>query len=165
MLTMADPLLLYSVNTWLAFAIAERFYNKEHYVWCAPVFDATSTPGLPWHIPPTSSPAAVYKSLRQEVLAGDRHSAKIEQNKIGILRGAALKRAAGVIASEHETQIAEIVDASETADFKPLIFVIPYAGVASLIHEVPIRDRAHPLSSEYIIDALPRPLFDVLEGL
>jgi hypothetical protein len=36
---MADPLILYSVNSWLAYIINERYYGGEHFVWCAPVFD------------------------------------------------------------------------------------------------------------------------------
>jgi hypothetical protein len=28
------PLVLYSTNTWLAYAISERYYRGLHYAWC-----------------------------------------------------------------------------------------------------------------------------------
>ena len=120
------PIVLYSANNWLSYAITERYYQGEHYVWCAPVFDARSRYAKDWHVPPTSSPFEIFKGLSEEVRRGDRHSAKIAQNKIGIIRGASFKRGAGKIAEAQEKEISAIVDTAETADFRPLLYVIPY---------------------------------------
>src|SRR5262245_16335140 len=38
----AHPPVLYSTNTWLAFAIAQKYYASRHYVWCTPHFDPRS---------------------------------------------------------------------------------------------------------------------------
>ncbi|MGB2602072.1 MAG: hypothetical protein WBC78_00655, partial [Candidatus Sulfotelmatobacter sp.] len=73
---MSVPIVLYSANSWLSYAIAERYYNGEHYVWCTPAFDARSRYSQEWHVPPTSSPFEIYNSLSEEVRRGDRHSAK-----------------------------------------------------------------------------------------
>ncbi len=56
------PLVLYSVNTYLAFMINERYYEGKHYVWCSEVFDARDRDrlGLYGNIPPTSNP---YESI------------------------------------------------------------------------------------------------------
>src|SRR5271168_3001621 len=118
---MAVPIVLYSANSWLSYVIAERYYHGEHYVWCTPAFDARSHFAQEWHVPPTSSPFEIYKSLSEEVRRGDRHSAKIAQNRIGIARGASVRRSAGMITEEQEKEITAIVDAAETGDFRPLI--------------------------------------------
>jgi hypothetical protein len=101
--------------------VAERYYRAEHFVWCAPVFDARSPYAKEWHLPPTSSPSEIYRGLMEEVKRRDRHSAKIAQNKIGIIRGASVKRAEGIITKAQEKEIVAVVNAAETADFAPLI--------------------------------------------
>jgi hypothetical protein len=160
--TVHDPILLYSASTRLAYMIAQNYYGKEHYVWCTPHFDANSMPSLEYTVPPSSSPLEIYLGLLQEVDAGDRHSAKIEANKAGILRGVQKKLKSGVITKKHATEIASIIKAAETKDFAPLIFVIPYILIKDKIKPVPVNQRAHPLSQEYIIDRLPRSCFDVI---
>ncbi len=158
-----EPLVLYSTNSWLAYIIAEEYYNGEHYVWCTPHFDASSIPSINYSVPPSSSPASIYKNLSADVSSGDLHSRNIEANKAGILKGAALKRTAGVVNSDQASDIASIAQAATTADFYPLIFVIPYGSVDDLITNVPVGQRAHPLAPEFIIDHLPRDRFDVIQ--
>lgn len=160
---MHSPLVLYSANTWLAYMIAQRYYGQIHYAWCTPDFDPRSLAFTDASVPPTSSPLEVYRNLAEEVRRGDLHSAKIKENKVGVLRGATAKYAQGKIGDDQRKEIAEIVDAVQTRDFRPLLYVIPYAGIADLVNEVPVKDRAHPLSAEYIIEELPRDRFDVIE--
>jgi hypothetical protein len=162
---MAVPIILYSVNSWLAYRISENYYDSEHYVWCAPVFDARSQYARDWHVPPTSSPSEIYNGLVEDVRRRDRHSAKIAQNKIGIIRGANVKRSLGIITKMQEKEIAAVVKAAETADFAPLIYVIPYQLVVKKLKMVPVAERAHPLSTEFIIQRLPRRCFDVIGDL
>jgi hypothetical protein len=159
---MAVPIVLYSATSWLAYTVAERYYNGEHYVWCAPVFDARSPYAREWHVPPTSSPAEIYRGLKEEEKKGDRHSAKVAQNKIGIIRGASAKRSQGAITKAREKELAAVVKAAETADFAPLLYVMPYQLVARKLKIVPVAERAHPLSTEFIIQRLPRRCFDVI---
>jgi len=59
--------------------------------------------------------------------------------------------------------IAKVVNLADISDFRPLLLIIPYAAVASLVSVVPPEDRAHPLSTEFIIADLPREVFDVIE--
>ena len=70
---------------------------------------------------------------------------------------------AGVITSQQSADIGMVIDASRLADFRPLVFVIPVTGVDGLVEDVPVQDKAHPLSEEYIIRNLPRQAFDVIE--
>lgn len=156
-------ILLYSASTWLAYVIAERYYGGYHYVWCTPHFDPSSVPSINYTVPPSSSPAEIYRNLQEDVRRSDRHSAKIAANKAGILRGVEFKLAAGEITSEQASEIASIVDAAEPQDFKPLIFVVPFMLVEKLLQPVPVNQRAHPLSDEFIIDRLPREKFDVID--
>ena len=88
---------------------------------------------------------------------------KIDQNRLGILHGADVKLRNGAILPAQHEEISAIIADALLSDFQPLLFVIPYAPVATMIKQVPIKDRAHPLSQEYILENLPRSGFDVLE--
>ena len=156
------PLLLYSASTWLAYAIGQEFYQGNHYAWCTPYFDPNSVPDLDYAVPPSSSPAEIYMGLLDDVRKGDRHSAKIQANKSGILRGVESRLGAGLIDSATARDIASVVDEAETRDFAPLVFVIPFALVQNSLTQVPVSQRAHPLSKEFIIESLPRSCFDVI---
>ncbi len=160
---MPDPLILYSTNTWLAYSIAQQYYLGIHYVWCTPYFDSKSLSGYDAHIPSTSSTSEIYHSLYEEVRRGDQHSAKIKENKVGILKGATYNREAEVITEKDESDIAAIVDLAETRDFRPLLYIIPFQLITDRVVTVPIVERAHPLSIEYIIESLPRQCFDIIE--
>ncbi len=157
------PLLLYSTNSWLAYAISERYYAGLHYVWCTPYAGPGSRSRHDTTVPPTSSPLEIYRMLHEEVSRGDRHSAAIEQNCAGILRGARSRRQQGMIDAAQEAEIGAAVRLAETRDFKPLLFVIPFGGIRRRVREVPVEQRAHPLSAEYIIELLPRASFDIIE--
>ena len=159
------PLVLYSTGTWLAYAIAERFYGGLHHVWCTPFFAPESTLAVNYKVPPSSSPFAIYRGLRDDVACGDQYSTKIEANKAGILNGAQVKLAAGAIGQREATDISLIVEKAQTCDFAPLIFIIPFDGVRDRIHEVPVEQRAHPLSVEFVIESLPRERFDIIYGV
>lgn len=156
-------LILYSTNTWLGYIISQKYYGGVHYIWCTPDFYTNNQSGIDTTTPPTSTPYEILISLREEVRRGDRHSAKIKENKIGLLRGASFKKGQGVITQEQEDEISQIINNAEIRDFRPLLFVIPYEQTKHLIRAVPIADRAHPLSIEYVIEDLPRNLFDVIE--
>lgn len=160
---MPDPLILYSINSWLAYIIAKRYYRHEHFVWCSPFFNSRTISSIDSTTPPTSNPYEIYCNWREEVRNGDRHSAKVKENKVGILKGATVKRQAGIISAEQERDIVSIVEIAETKEFRPLIYIIPFTAVSSILIEVPIKERAHPLSIEYVIESLPRDHFDIIE--
>ena len=158
---MAKPLILYSTNAWLAWRIADDYYKGVHYAWCSPFFDGdTAFPHI--KLPPSSSPKEMYTLMEEEVRRGDRHSTNVDRIKVGILRGAASKKAQGIITDAEEKKIASIVECSQILDYAPVLFVIPYRGVSKLIVEVPPIDRAHPLSPEFRIESLPSARFDVI---
>ena len=159
---MDDPLLLYSTNTWLACAIAERYYGGVHFAWCRPVYDGTRAASH-INIPPASSPVELYRVLREEVRRGDRHSELIKRNRSGILGGAEAKLDEGVITRTRFDEIQTIVETSHPREFRPVLFVMPFDAVRTLIVEASVRERAHPMSVEYRVERLPRNRFDMLE--
>jgi hypothetical protein len=159
------PTLLYSTNTWLAYTISQTYYGGEHYVWCSPHPNSRWLPVGLAPLPPSSSPGDLYLSLHADIRGGDLHSAKIGQNREGILRGARVKRAAGIISEGQFTDIDEIVATAGLRDFRPLLFVIPFAPVADRAEAVSLARRASLFHEEYTIERLPRPLFDVIELL
>jgi hypothetical protein len=79
------------------------------------------------------------------------------------LRGAEAKRAAGVISDAEQNDILSILDQASGRDFRPLLYVIPFDRVRTIVEAAPVELRAHPLSREYILARLPRADFDVLE--
>ena len=156
------PALLYSTNTWLAWAIAETYYHGIHYCWCAPYYDGRVSPRR-IALPPSASPAEIYNTLRQDVVRADRHSASILRNRVGILRGAMTKRVAGVITRRQEQEIITVVNEASAQEFRPVLYVIPFLPISRRVLSVPTKQRSHPLAPEYIIRALPSHLFDMIE--
>lgn len=150
-------LLLYSVNTWLAYKIAEHYYGNIHYAWCSPYFNSARIN------PPSSNPLEIYTNLRKDVEGKDQHSSKIEQNKTGILKGASIKKSKGVITEAQEQEITDIVAASQLEEFRPLIYIIPTDKVMGYIKPVSYKFKADKFSQEYIIEELSKDCFDVID--
>ena len=159
----AQHLFLYSTGTWLGHVIAQDYYGDEHYVWCTPYFDAKSIPQPCAGPPPSSCPKEIYLELAEAVERGDRHSAKVELIKRGILKGANIKRDAGIISDAQLKMISEIIDLAELREFKPLLYVMAFKQVKRILLNVDPKDKAHPLSPEYIIEHLPRSYFDIID--
>ena len=154
--------LLYSVNTWLAYNISVLYYGGVHYVWCSPVFSARNHPGFEVTPPPTSCPSDIYHSLAEEVRRRDGHSAKIADNRSGWSPGTE-KHSVGILRLMSYAKSRKLPLAADCADFRPLLYVIPFVGVSHLLKEVSVSKRAHPLSQEYIIEELPTELFEAIE--
>jgi hypothetical protein len=159
---MTAPLLLYSTNTWLAYAVAERFYGGIQLAWCSPVYDGLRA-AAHVNIPPTASPAEIYRILLEESRRGEQHSTMIRRNREGIKRGAKAKRAFGIITEAVEKEIHQMLKRSGIGDSRPVLFIIPFEKVRRIAVEVPVQKRAHPFSIEYRIEALPRDCFDMIE--
>jgi hypothetical protein len=159
---MKEPLLLYSTNTWLAYAIAERYYDGVHFAWCSPVYDGTRADAHV-NIPPSSSPADLYRVLRDEMERGEGHSTVRIKKREGLIRGAEAKLRDGLITAAVFDEILRTVEKSPVTDFRPVLYVMPYERVRDTVVEASVEERAHPLSIEYRVDPLPRDSFHVLE--
>ena len=158
---MAKPRLLYSTNARVAYQIAKKFYGDiHHHVWCAPTFDLA-----PQYMPspPSSMPRYRYKEIHSESRAGDSHGALILTTKEGLLSGADKNLTEGRITLTQRDEIRYYVSKAGLAEYKPLLYVMVYDEVKHLAKLVPIDQRANPLFDEYIIEELPRSLFEVLD--
>lgn len=156
---MAEPLVLYSTTTQLAYHVAQQFYAQTHYAWCAP---ARSPDTFAVQNPPSSDPIGLYWRYKRDIDRGDEHSDLIARQRLGIVRGAGAKAASGVIGADAHDHIEGIAQRAPLSDFRPLLLVMPYDVVRGLVRSADIDDRARVSSSEYIIEALPRAAFDVL---
>lgn len=159
---MPNPLLLYSTNTLLAYHINQTYYGELHYVWCSAFFGSDNIPSPYRPNPPSSSPPGIYETLVGAIQNGDRHCEKIRLNKAGLRRGATFKHGQREITDAQRLEILDKVRLAQIADFKPLLYVIPYALVGGMLGTVPVRHRANPLSEEHIIARLPRNSFDII---
>jgi hypothetical protein len=159
---MDEPLILYSANTWLAYAIAERFYGGVHYAWCSPVYDGT-TAARHVNIPPSSSPAEIYRALLEDSRRGERLSELFAKKLEGVQSAARAKVESGSITPAEAEEILEMIAKAHPRELRPVLYVIPYHAVRDRVAHVPPGVRAHPFSIEYRIYELPRSCFDVLE--
>lgn len=156
-------LFLFSTNPWISFVIGEEFYPTGHFVWCSSIFDSAMISKFMAPAPPTSTPKDIYLSLLAEVSRRDRHSLKIANLREGLIRGAQERHSASEISDKCLEEIKEMVVEAETADFRPLLYVISYARVKDIVKGVPVSQRAHPLSEEYVIERLPADCFEALD--
>jgi hypothetical protein len=150
---------LYSATTRLAYNIAQTYYRQVHYAWCAP---APSRDAFETRNPRSSDPIALYWAYLDDAIAGDRHSDLIQRNRRGIVNGAEAWADRGVINTEERKEIELMALGASNGEFSPLLLVAPYAKVRQIARLVAVADRARPSSREYIIEELPRDLFDVL---
>lgn len=156
-------LVMYSTNTRLAFMINQKYYNQLHYVYCCPYFDPRSVSDLEHNTPPSSSPCELFRDFTGEASRNDKHPKSIAVNKAGLQRGAVAKLDSHVITPDQHRDILEIIAGADAAEFRPLLYVIPFEIISAKIRPVPLEKKAHPFSEEYIIDELNRTEFDVVE--
>lgn len=155
---------LYSTNVYLKLLIQERFYNDIHYVWCSEVFDSNTQPlySVGSLVPPSASPADIYRRLKQDVKARDRGSTKIAEQKAQFEARAIKGAQDGNITESAKDDIIYMVKHADWHFWRPLLYVIPAAPVAARMQLVPMENRAG-FGDEYIIPDLSRPEFDILE--
>lgn len=152
--------LLYSATTKLAYHINETYYRSQHYVWCAPA----PRPD-PFRIgnPASSDPWDICRNFALEATADDRPRTYIPNNRTGIIRGANARESQGVIDSATRNDIEEMANSASNLAFAPLFLVIPFEEVKLIATRVGVSGAANATSQEFVIDALPRAVFDVWE--
>jgi hypothetical protein len=159
-----EPLLLFSAGTLLACRINEKYYRGKHWVMCSAYFSRQSVPPLGAVVmPPSSTPHDICQTLRDDIANGDTHSAKIQKARVGILTGAQNKLRARVITQQQFAEIEVIVQQAPLGEFSPVVYLIPFAGVRNIAQPVPVPQRAHPFSPEFLIPELDRSLFEVVQ--
>jgi hypothetical protein len=160
---MPPPLLLYSTNTYLKFRIQED-HRQQHHVWCSPTFAASTLNkySLGSTTPPSSDPASIYRDLAAAVANNDEHCAKIIDQRKTLLALAVDWCDEGLITPTERDDITMTVSKAGFPQWKPLLFVIPYAGVDGRVREVP-RDRRASMEPEYIVPDLRSDEFGIIE--
>ncbi len=147
--------LLYSAGTQLAYQIAKRYYGNIHYVWCTTEFNSPKQP-------PTSNPATICKRYLQQITTGDRHATEIENNVVGILKGARAKLNSGVITKKEYNEIRSIVSAARYEYFFPVLYIVESRKVKDRCTEVVVQERASDDAVEYKIEDLKENEFEII---
>jgi len=160
---MAPPL-LYSTNVFLKLLICERFAGDLHYAWCSECFDSTSLARytLSAQLAPTSNPADIYRDLQKAVARRDRHSYKINEQRVSLKNLALQWETTEQVTTQEKQEIIYMIDNADFSDWRPLLYIIPRAAVEDRLKIVPPEKRAS-LGPEYIVANLKRSEFDVLE--
>lgn len=162
---LGNNLLLYSTNSYLSYYINETFYGGTHFVWCTPVLNPQILDHLNplRNIPVSSSPFHIYNRFTEDVKTGDKHSGKIENNRINILKGATIMLGKKIITNKDFALIKQTVELAELEKFRPLLYLIPRSSMAvGRIKEVPVDLAANPLGNEYQIHDLKTGEFDAV---
>jgi hypothetical protein len=160
---MPPPLLLYSTNTYLKFRIQED-YRQEHYLWCSSTLahDSVGKYARGAGTPPSSDPTSIYRELAEAVRRTDEHNVKIQEQRAGLMARAVEWHKAKLITKATRDDITMTVTKATFTEWRPLLYVIPYAGVASRVEEVSRGKRAS-MEPEYIIADLKASEFGIVE--
>ncbi len=154
--------ILYSTMSTLAYNINKRYYNDLHYLWCTPYFGSDYL-SPHFTVPPSSSPIEIYNMFKKEIDGADLHNTKIKLNRKGIRKGADHALKAGKITQEQHDEIITISKKATNEQFRPLLCIIPRLEAVPFYQKVDIKDRANPLSHEYILSNIPHTLFDIIK--
>lgn len=152
---------LYSTMTTLAYNINMKYYGGLHYMWCTPYF-GSDFQSPHFTVPPSSSPLEIYKTIKNEIDGADHHGTKINLNKMGTRRGADIMAKRGVIDDDQKIEIHSICKAAYPEQFRPLLCVISRLEAVPYYQKIDVKDRANPMSHEYIVADLPQSAFDVI---
>jgi len=135
-------------------------------VWCTPAFAGQTLPryAIGAAQPASSDPASIYQSLHKAVSTGDKGDARIAQWRLS-LQGLAIDwHANGEITEQDRDEIVAIVQSAALAEFRPLIYAIPYASVVPearvRLVDFALRASREP---EYIIEDLKDGEFQIIE--
>lgn len=133
-------------------------------MWCSPEFEGAKLGKyqLGSAQPSSSDPGTIYRLLKHSIKTGDQHDSKIVDQKASMKALSVSLAASGKISVSDRDEIVAMVDASNLHDWRPLIYVIPYALVATRAKLV---DRSKRASNEpeYIIDDLVDGEFRIIE--
>ena len=154
--------ILYSTMTTLAYNINKKYYGDKHYLWCTPYF-GSDFQSPHFTVPPSSSPMEIYKMLKNEIDGSDFHNTKITLNRRGIRKGADIMLKLGRINEDAHEEIIAISKLAKDQQFRPLLCVISRLEAVPYYNKVDIKDRANPLSHEYIVSDLPQSAFDIIK--
>ena len=102
---------------------------------------------------PRSDPASIYQNLCRAVAKTDEHDSKINSQKAILSALAVNWFAAGEINEAQRDEIVAVVNKARFPEWRPLIFVVPYAKVEGRVIAVP-RDERPTSEPEYIIPDL-----------
>src|SRR5581483_3267039 len=164
MLTASPPLppVLYSTNPLIKLHVQQRSRGDVHFVWCSEYFNAKLLPRYEMAAPPSSDPAAIYRTLRDDVARCDRHILKIAALKAGIIARAGEWERDGAITAEDREEIVCLAESEDFTLWKPLLYVIPRTALEpNRVQRVRPADRAGT-AREWVIQDLRRPEFDIL---
>lgn len=153
--------ILYSTMTALAYNINKKYYDDKHYMWCTPYF-GSDFQSPHFTVPPSSSPLEIYNTLQKEIAGADLHNTKIKLNRRGIRNGAGIMLRLGKITQEVHNEIVTISKRATDQQFKPLLCVISRLEAVPFYKKVDVKERANPLSYEYILSDLPQSAFDII---
>ena len=148
--------------TAVAFNVNTKYYGGLHYLWCTPYF-GSDYESPHFTVPPSSSPLEIYNTIKKEIAGVDLHNVKIKLNRMGIRKGADVMLKNGKISADVHSDILAISKEMPMHQFKPLLCIISRLEAVPYYQKVAIRDKANPLSHEYILANLPQSAFDVIQ--
>jgi hypothetical protein len=155
---------LYSTNPFIKYYIQREWRGDVHFVWCSEFFDSHRAPSYSSaaSVPASSNPLDIYRDLVGAVRGGDRHNAKINDQRQKLVSRAAQWHADGEIDESARDEIVWLATNAALDVWRPLIYLIPRHLVLSRAKPVPAALRAG-LGNEWTIEDLKGVEFEVME--
>lgn len=156
--------ILYSTNPWFATDIALRYRGGSHFAWVCECFDSKKAPAgsAAALIAPSSNPWRIYNQLREDCDNEDKHSSLIQGYKKTFSRLAKGWFGDGTLNKDQYDEIIATVKGLSWNIWRPVLYVIPRAGIESRLRSVSISARAGYGPELQIADLQPHE-FDIIE--
>jgi len=106
--------------------------------------------------------ASIYRDLHYAVRNSDGHASKILEQKKVLMALATEWCSLGQLSESDRDEIIAVVTMAPFQEWRPLLLIIPHAGVADRVQRVPRGKRAGS-EPEYILPDLKRHEFDIVE--
>lgn len=153
---------LFSVNPWIKLEIQRSFFNDIHFVWCGTQFDPHARNESGAAIPPSSSPAKIFRRLSEDCTDTERHSDMIDRIKGKMLYRARIAFKNKQLSEDQWRDATFLIKNADHKQWRPLVYVIPTVLVRDRVKRVAASKRAGvPL--EYQIADLKRHEFSTID--
>lgn len=155
-------LLLYSTNPWIAHEISERYLNGNHVVWCNEDFNPAKF-GEP--SAPSSTPKAIFESLKNDVFHEDEHSFLINNYKKTFRKLAKTWYLGDKITEQQRDDIMFEMKSGSWKIWRPVLYLIPRSIIKDERLELAQRNKRASIGLEFKIHDLHTSEFEIIEGL
>ncbi len=148
--------LYYSTQCLLAHRIAEKYFGKHYYAFCAEEFNPSKTN------PISSNPAKIYQLYKDIVETNDINNDRAVNLKLKLAAVALDKFLNHHLTQSEYDELTLEIDQARALDFAPILYLILREKVAQKLETVSNAVKGNPNSIEYLIRELVEDDFEMI---